>query len=136
MNKKNVLLVDDDSVFLFIHKTMLLQLDFINHVDAVTGAREALRILTQSGTSLVCPDIILLDLDMPEMNGFDFMREFQKTELQSKEKANIIVLSSSTRSADQLLALSLGASHFLSKPLCVERLREITNGDSPMKHVA
>lgn len=60
------------------------------------------------------PDIILLDLNMQEFSGVDFLKAVQQQEPQVK--SNIIVLSSKDKSTDRIECLSLGAKDYLVKP--------------------
>lgn len=118
---KNVLLVDDDCVFNFISIKTLKRMDFAHNILTALNGDEALELFqTHYKDAKSVPDIILLDLNMPVMDGFGFLEAFQQLVFPAKDQIKIIVLSSSTRSEDISKALRLGAHAYLSKPLTVE----------------
>jgi CheY-like chemotaxis protein len=64
------------------------------------------------------PDIIFLDLNMPEFDGFAFLRHFRDMPEEVKQKARIVVLTSSNSSKDREQAFSFpNVIHFITKPL-------------------
>lgn len=75
------------------------------------GGKEALQLLT---TSKSVPDVILLDLNMPLMNGFECLREIRKVE--HLKNVAVIMLSTSASPRDEATALELGAAQFITKP--------------------
>jgi CheY-like chemotaxis protein len=123
---KNVLLIDDESIFHFLGTRMLGMLGVPEEgVRTALNGRQALTLLNEYyRKAKTFPDIILLDLNMPIMDGFGFLEAFGKLELPHKEHVKIIVLTSSRYEADISKALKLGASYYLTKPLKEESLRE------------
>lgn len=73
------------------------------------------------------PDIILLDLDMPLMNGLGFLDAFDKLRCANKGQVAVVVLTSSVSEKDQEYALSLGASECIAKPLTQEALNALVS---------
>lgn len=122
---KNVLVVDDDYIAHFLSERLLSRLDFIDNIYAAFNGLEALAILENMCRGvLALPDLILLDLHMPVMNGLEFLRAFRKLEcLQGKEVA-IVVLSSSENPVEHSEVRRLGIAHFIQKPITVEKIRE------------
>jgi CheY-like chemotaxis protein len=130
MNKpqhKTVFLIDDDSVSNFIN-TKIIQLCFPFTVVAFTSAMEALRELKQyqtSGSDSI-PDLIFLDINMPGMDGWEFLDEFQKLPDFLLEKCHVTMLTSSLDRDDieksKKYKCVVG---FISKPLTVEILKEM-----------
>jgi CheY-like chemotaxis protein len=122
---KNVLLVDDDNTFQFIGKALLKYVGVPpeNIHTALSGkhAIEHLMDLFASGKSL--PDIILLDLNMPVMDGFGFLEAFNKLEHPGKERSKIIVLTSSHNSNDMERVRQFGITNYMTKPLQEDALR-------------
>ena len=104
--KKTILMVDDEFINLEILKQILME-DY----DIIT-AENGLEALDALKTSLVPISVILLDINMPVMNGIDFLKEV-KQEDQFK-KIPVIVLTSEKQS--ELTALELGAADFIAKP--------------------
>lgn len=71
------------------------------------------------------PDIVLLDIMLPGMSGFEICRELRKKKI--NEQSAIIMLSALTSSEDRITAYEAGADNFISKPINFEELRAIIN---------
>ena len=121
---KNVLVVDDDEIFNFLSKKTLEKMAIAKDVHTALNGRDALDLLNNYYQgSLSAPDVILLDLNMPILDGFGFMEAFKKLKLPNKEKIKIIVVSSSQDPNDIRRSKELGASQYISKPQTEESLR-------------
>lgn len=116
---KNVLLVDDSSTMRKIIGRSLRQagLDFDNIFEAGDGL-EALEILEKESV-----DIVLSDINMPNMNGIEFLREKANRDAIKK----IPVLMISTETGDDIIgeAKSLGAVGSLKKPFTPDKVNEV-----------
>lgn len=121
--KKNILLVDDDEITNFLNERVIHSTGLINGVLKAHNGREALNLLNQHEDD--APDVILLDLNMPIMNGFEFLQAFQNLELDNKEQMLIIVATSSYNPTDIERAKSLGIKHYVTKPISAENIRSI-----------
>jgi len=122
---KNILLVDDDNVFNFLHTKILRLSGVANEIHTAENGSEALELLNNYYTGITSlPDVILLDLNMPVMDGFSFLQAFQKLTLRHKEEVKIIILTSSHNQHDISRAKELGITKFLTKPLSEEALLE------------
>ncbi|WP_299313791.1 response regulator [uncultured Aquimarina sp.] len=82
-----ILLVDDSEATIFFNKTILSKTGYADEVLVAKNGLEALEII-KSG---VIPEIIFLDINMPVMNGWEFLSEFQKLE-SSYKKTNIFLM--------------------------------------------
>ena len=76
-----ILLIDDDDATNFIHEMVIKMADIDTHIEICTSARKALDYLTCKGeysanTSYPQPGIIFLDINMPGMSGWDFLKEY------------------------------------------------------------
>ena len=122
----NILLVDDDDVCIFIHRWIAERSGFFRKIRSASNGQRALDILNQAckGTIAV-PDIILLDLNMPVMNGLAFMEAFQRLDFENKDWISIIILTSSVSEKEKQCAESLGARHYLTKPFTLEHLKSV-----------
>ena len=122
---KNVLLVDDDSIFQFLSTSMLSRLGIPkNEVHTALNGQQALGLFNDyySGAQAL-PDVILLDLNMPVMDGFGFLEAFRRLNLPHKEDVKIIIVTSSSNPKDIDRAMKLGATQYLTKPLQEDTLR-------------
>ena len=125
MKKLNkVLLVDDDDIVNSIHSIIIYRANFADEVVVQDSARGALSYFTDMNTKGEFPEMVFLDINMPEMDGWDFIREYDKLEI--KKSAKFIILTSSIDPHDQNRALAAKyVSEFLSKPLSVGILDRI-----------
>ncbi|MFZ1807128.1 MAG: response regulator [Cyclobacteriaceae bacterium] len=120
---KNVLLVDDDQICNFITETTLNKLGIAKEVHSALNGKEALDLLNSYFLGDVAiPDIIFLDLNMPIMDGFQFIDAFKKLDFPKKEKILIVVLTSSVNPSDLQKAKSMGIDHYMTKPINEEKV--------------
>ena len=114
----NFLLVDDDELCLFVHRRVLELTGYCNSLQTARHGKDAIDILKAcAGGSEALPDIILLDLEMPTMNGIAFLEAFRQLDPEISLRIPVVLLSSSVRDRDKECALSLGAVEYLAKPL-------------------
>lgn len=91
-----------------------------------TGLKLLHKLDSRKGQSY--PDIILLDLDMPIMNGFEFLNEYEKTFFPNHPNTSIYMLSSSILAEDRTKAKMFpSVSNFISKPISLTLIKEILN---------
>lgn len=107
---KTILVVDDTESLRTLVKSYLTQEGF-RVVTAVNG-REALFVARQEK-----PDLILLDLMMPEMGGYEFMRVYNR-----EAETPIILLTAKIEENDKVLGLELGADDYVTKPFSMREL--------------
>ena len=111
MSYKNILLIDDDEDDQEIFVTALQKAKLAVTCTALISAHEALDMLT---AKKVEPDLIFLDLNMPVMNGQQFLKELKRNEI--VKNIPVIVLSTSSQPATIEQVKALGAKDFFSKP--------------------
>jgi len=117
-----IMLVDDNKIDNFFHERVIQKYDPQIKTVAKTMAEDALGYLSSEVT---IPDIIILDINMPGMNGWEFIDHY-KTLNASLQNSLIVVMLSSGQPDDFALAKTQGILHdFKSKPLTIKALEEI-----------
>jgi CheY-like chemotaxis protein len=141
MNRHTILLVEDDELDVISVKRSLAQLETEYDLLTAFNGIEALELLKSSD---VLPDVILLDLNMPRMNGIEFLKALRAdSELRG---IRVFVMTTSSESTDRDQTESLGISGYIIKPLNYNdntkrpdsmqafvqfHLRKILSGDNP-----
>ena len=124
--KKNILLVDDDKIFNFLSEKTITSLGLANEITFAANGKQALDILDRCKKGqLQMPDIIFLDLDMPVMNGYEFLEEFAKTDIPDKNAITIVVLTSSADPRDIDRTKKLGIRYYYNKPLSKDEIKKL-----------
>jgi CheY-like chemotaxis protein len=119
---QTVLLIDDDSISNFITEKLILREDFAREVTSYLSGEQALEYLQAlEKQQLPAPDIIFLDLNMPEMDGWEFMSAFKKLPQDFTAHSHVFMLSSAVDSKDIVQARNMEEiEDFISKPLTKE----------------
>lgn len=126
VNKKNILIVDDDRIANFLSEKIISVMGIAHTIQSVTNGQEALDVLiSRQHDAVSLPDVIILDLNMPIMDGFGFIQAFQKIDFPGKEKIMIIVVTSSNNPDDISKAKAFGIEHYLTKPISLESIKSI-----------
>lgn len=119
-NMVNILLVDDDYPTNMLHQFVLKRIDLFKQVEVAQTATDALAILTKGDFQ---PDLIFLDINMPAMNGFEFIEVLRKTELPIPP---IVLLTTSHNPVDQQKATTYNEIKlYRNKPLNVGMVQDI-----------
>ncbi|WMJ75011.1 response regulator [Cytophagaceae bacterium ABcell3] len=128
MDKINtLLLVDDDEINNFLNERLLKGLNIANQIKVAKNGKEALSFILDEciARTNLCPEIILLDQNMPVMDGFEFLEEFHRLDFENKHDVVIYMLSAASEPADKERMDSLKVNGFIMKPLTKERLLEV-----------
>lgn len=121
---KRVLIIDDTDIDRIITEKIVKLYKFAEHVSSVNSAQKGLDYLNSIQDENELPDFIFLDLNMPVMNGFDFLDAYEK--LPGTKKKNILMLTSSLDDTDRNRAMSNEyVMKFLSKPLTETMLKDL-----------
>ncbi|WMJ72834.1 response regulator [Cytophagaceae bacterium ABcell3] len=118
---KTVLLVDDDYVSNFIADHLLQKFKVCENVVFCRNGDEALRYLREAEHF---PELIFLDINMPVMDGFEFIDSFQHYNM-DKNKTRIIIYTSSFSEKDINILKNIGFNDYIIKPLNEEKLMNI-----------
>ena len=118
-----ILLIDDDLVNNFLNIRIIENLGLANEVKTFLNGEEAIHYLewncVQEGKR--CPELILLDLNMPVLDGFEFLNIYNKLKFK-KQHVEIAILTSSEDDRDVKKVKSFGIQYYLNKPLTKESL--------------
>ncbi len=122
-----IMLVDDNETDNFIHKRVIELSGFANDIIIKNSGKSALEFLQTNARAIEkLPDIIFLDINMPIVDGFVFLFEFENFSDAIKEKSKIVILSSSDskRDIDRIVDNEY-VVHFITKPLSEEALEAL-----------
>jgi len=124
----SILLVDDDEINNFISIKLIKKAVDNADIKACLNGRFAIDELSemQKEDPSRLPDFILLDINMPIMNGWEFLDEYKRLHIDPLGKSKIYIISSSVFSNDISKARSYPlVRNFVSKPLSVEKIKEM-----------
>ena len=112
----NALVIDDSSTMRLILKRFLAKMGF--HVVEAANGREALERLREMGQT----DLVLVDWNMPEMNGVDFVRSVRAD--RSFDNLPLVMVTTNTELEHVAEALEAGANEYVMKPFTMDVIRE------------
>lgn len=118
MKKLTILLIEDDEIERMKFKRVCSKNGFCHNVMEASNGEVALNLL--GGNQL--PDLILLDLNMPKMDGIEFLKQLKSTD--ALKFIPIIVLSTSNNYNDVKKCYEIGASGYMIKPLHFEEYKQ------------
>ncbi|MEM7016312.1 MAG: response regulator [Pseudomonadota bacterium] len=125
INKKLncILLVDDDMPTNFLHQEMLKRAECVDSIQVTQGVTQALDYLSQSDAK---PELILLDLNMPGLDGWEFLAAYKKLPDVQRKDTKILMLTTSLDPSDKQRAEGCQMlSGFQSKPLNQQVIEDI-----------
>ncbi|HHG86718.1 MAG TPA: response regulator [Bacteroidetes bacterium] len=126
-----VLLVEDDDLVNFYNEFLLKELNIAKEVVIARNGREGLDYLEKCDANpgeCPYPDLILLDINMPIMNGFEFMEEYENRELDRRAKMLVVMLTTSMHPQDRERANSFPSIYeYLYKPLLETAILPVVN---------
>ena len=119
-----ILLVDDDQVCNYINEDVIRHIDSSVKVHTALNGQRALDFIQAQDDG--CPQLILLDLNMPVMDGFEFLDEFRNLPEEKKDHIAIVILTSSDYEKDMERARQYRVvSAYITKPLTPEKMVSI-----------
>ena len=125
------MLVDDDEPTNFLNKLIIREAGFVNCICVMSSAGTALRYFKKREDmpdkgKFIIPDIILLDINMPGINGWEFIEAFKMMDEDIRSKTKIIVLTSSMNPEDIDKSKSIREiSAYMTKPLTESMINSI-----------
>ena len=118
----NVLLVDDDYISNFIADHLLNKHKICKSITIARNGDEALKHLQDESNPF--PELILLDINMPVMDGFEFIGAFQRYNM-DRNKTKIVIYTTAYNKEDFELLKEIGFHDFIIKPLNEEKLKKL-----------
>jgi CheY-like chemotaxis protein len=125
---KNVCLIDDDKIYQFTATMILEATGLTNSIAAFLNGKDAINFLKDPNTTLnsQLPDIIFLDINMPVMNGWEFLEEFQSFSASLSHPIKIYLVSSSVDESDINKSKKYPAiTDYVIKPLNRDKYRQL-----------
>jgi len=119
-NSKPVLLVEDDSVDAMTVKRAFKDLKVLNPLVLTTNGEEALRYLRNESNEKPC--VTLLDLNMPKMNGIEFLKVVKADDV--LKKIPVVVLTTSKEESDIVESFNLSVAGYIVKPVDYKKFVE------------
>jgi CheY-like chemotaxis protein len=124
-NSKPILLIEDDNVDVMTVERVFRDLKIANQLVSTSNGEQALEYLRTNGNKKPC--VILLDLNMPKMNGTEFLKIVKTDE--ALKKIPVVVLTTSSQQQDVVESFKLGAAGYMVKSVdygkFVETIRTI-----------
>lgn len=126
-NSLNVCIVDDDDIYQFTMVKTLKSLRLAENIMTFSDGEEALDFMLDNlHNDKELPDVIFLDIDMPIMDGFQFMEEYVKLKPSLGKKITIYMVSSSVDPVDIERAKKISEiADYMVKPITHNQLRNI-----------
>jgi CheY-like chemotaxis protein len=128
----SIMLVDDNEIDNLINQKMIESANICNRIFVHTGAKSAIEFLrnmeklAEDKLENFLPDYIFLDIDMPLMDGFQFLDEYDKLKDSTKNYCKVVMLTSSLNPMDMKKAKeSKYIVNYLNKPLTQENLKKL-----------
>lgn len=117
----NILVIDDDESTNFLTQYVFKEVCVNCDLSFELSAESALKKMNEAN---VLPDVIMLDINMPGMNGWDFLNEYQKQDFSSRKKIPIFMLSTSVFDSDKLKSKTYPeVIDYIEKPFDEEKIK-------------
>ena len=129
MKKKEIWIVDDDNIFQIIVRKIIGKMELFSSFSSYKNGKDAIDALKKAAENNEnIPDIILLDINMPVMDGWECMDEIVSYKSKLNQKIAIYIVSSSIAVQDKDKAKTYAEIlGFLSKPITMDALYEIVS---------
>ena len=122
----NIFIIDDDVASQFVCERVFELLDVANKLLFFENGKDALNYFdkTLKNIDVNKPNLILLDLDMPVMDGFEFIKSIKKHKVYNYNITIAILATTSSHSTKVQSVKTLGVKYYISKPMNLEKMKE------------
>lgn len=134
-----VLIVDDDYASVYLSRVVLQDMNICQQVITACNGQDAIQkikqyCLNEHVAKEDCPDLILLDIHMPIMNGFDVLTNLQQIGQSNHFQAKVVVLTVSSHPKDMEDMKAFGVNHYFEKPITEDKILSLLNVTSKLLH--
>ena len=132
--KVNVLLIDDDAIYQFVSRKTLEATGHAEKISICSNGEEALHFLEKNRYDLnELPDVILLDVNMPVMNGWEFLEAYQSLKPQLSKEIHVFLVTSSMNEQDRDFSRRYDCvEDYIVKPLDRVKVTELLSHTVPV----
>lgn len=124
--KKRILIVDNDEQLNRINERILITAGIVSELHFTRNGKEALEYLrTRLEKNYALPEIIVFDIDLPVMDGFQFIEAFRNLDFTGRPEIELVVFTASSSPKARQKAISMGIRHYLSKPYLLRGLNDV-----------
>ena len=122
-------IIDDDDIFIYGTKKIMKKIDFCDEILVFNNGQEAMDGLKQlTAQNKKLPSVIFLDINMPIMDGWEFLEDFIKIPNNNREHVIIYIISSSIDPMDIQKVQMYGlVNNYILKPIRIEDLEKVLN---------
>jgi response regulator of citrate/malate metabolism len=132
---EKVLLIDDDKAVNFFNKHVVVKHHCFEHIHTVQSGAAGLEFLKKAAQGEApIPDLVFLDINMPAMNGWEFLDHFEQMPADFRNKIKVIILSSSSNPEHIKKSIkNYDVEDFINKPLSLDILNNVVKNHSTVE---
>jgi len=123
---RSILLIDDSPAARFLHASLIEELQLTKELLLTANGKDGLALFEKKAKAGSPPDLVLLDLKMPVMDGFDFLKTYQQRGYHERYPTLLAVLTSSNDPRDVWHLQQIGIAQYVPKPLIAEDLKALS----------
>lgn len=124
---KKVILVDDDDINNFVNARVLKDFKVSQEVMSFTNGPDCLHYLNEVTSADSIPDLALIDINMPGMDGFELVEKIKELQKEIQQKMKILMLTSSHDERDMEKTKKMGITEYIIKPLTDENINKLVS---------
>jgi CheY-like chemotaxis protein len=123
-NQRVILLVEDDPDHELLTIRALRKSNIVNEIKVARDGEEAIEVLFSDGTNALLPQVILLDLKLPKVDGLEVLRRIRESD--RTRMLPVVILTSSDEESDIVRSYKLGVNSYIRKPVSFTEFAEAT----------